>query len=77
MTDCSEQYDNTCKDEFAELHRKLDRIDEALRGNGRPGLQTRLDRLEQDRLSRSRLFWLALGTVGTCAATAVAMLIAR
>ena len=77
MTDCSEQYDNTCKGEFAELHRKLDRIDEALRGNGRTGIQTRLDRVEQDRLSRSRIFWLALGTVGTCAATAVAMLIAR
>ncbi len=77
MTDCSEQYDTICKDEFAELHRKLDRIDEALRGNGRPGIQMRLDRLEQDRLSRSKVFWLALGTVGTCAATAVAMLIAR
>jgi len=77
MTDCSEQYDNTCKGEFTELHRKLDRIDEALRGNGRPGLQTRLDRVEQDRLSRSRVFWLALGAVGTCTATAVAMLIAR
>ena len=77
MTDCDEQYDTICKDEFAELHRKLDRIDEALRGNGRPGIQMRLDRLEQDRLSRSKVFWLALGTVGTCAATAVAMLIAR
>jgi hypothetical protein len=77
MTDCSKQYESICKAEFAELHHKLDRIDEALRGNGRPGLQMRLDRLEQDRLSRSRVFWLALGTVGTCAATAVAMLIAR
>jgi len=76
MTECSQQYETTCKDEFAELHRKLDRIDEALRGNGRPGLQMRLDRLEQDRLGRSRFFWLALGTVGTCAATAMAMLIA-
>ena len=76
MTDCSQQYENVCKAEFAEIHRKLDRIDDALRGNGRPGLQLRLDRLEQDRLSRSRLFWLALGMVGTCAATAVAMLIA-
>ena len=76
MTDCAEQYENVCKGEFAELHRKLDRIDEAIRGNGRPGIQLRLDRLEQDRLSRSRLFWLALGAVGTCSATAVAMLIA-
>ena len=76
MTDCSQQYDTICRDEFAELHRKLDRIDEALRGNGRPGLQMRLDRLEQDRLSRSMVFWLAMGAVGTCAATAVAMLIA-
>jgi len=77
MTDCSEHYESICKSEFAELHRKLDRIDEALRGNGRPGLQMRMDRLEQDRLGRSRFFWLAMGTVGTCAATAVAMLIAR
>ena len=77
MTDCSEQYESICNGEFAEIHRKLDRIDEALRGNGRPGLQMRLDRLEQDRLSRSKVFWLALGMVGTCTATAVAMLIAR
>ena len=74
MSECN-QFE-ACQKHFQAIHTKLDRMDEALRGNGRPGLQMRLDRLEQDRLGRSKFFWLAMGTVGTCAATAVAMLIA-
>ena len=37
----------TCKNEFKSIHTKLDDIDEAIRGNGKPGINTRLDRLEQ------------------------------
>ena len=37
----------TCRNAFSGIHKKLDDIDEAIRGNGRPGLNTRLDRLEQ------------------------------
>ena len=35
-----------CKNEFRSIHTKLDAIDEAIRGNGKPGINTRLDRLE-------------------------------
>jgi len=59
----SEQYEQVCKGEFAEIHRKLDVMDEAIRGNGRVGLNGRLDRLEQAESRRSRLLWLAVGSL--------------
>jgi hypothetical protein len=63
----SEQYEDVCKGEFGELHTKLDVIDVAIRGNGKPGIQTRLDRLEQDRLYRSKVVWFVIGTITTLA----------
>ena len=57
----SEQYEKVCKGEFSALHAKLDRMDEALRGNGKPGIQLRLDRLEGSESRRSRLLWLIVG----------------
>jgi hypothetical protein len=65
MTCSSDQYETICKNEFAELHKKLDTLDEAIRGNGKPGIQLRLDRLEQDRLSRSKVAWFLLGIAGS------------
>jgi len=47
MTGETEQYKNVCKGEFGAIHGKLDKLDEAIRGNGKPGIQTRLDRLER------------------------------
>ena len=68
MTVCpSEQYETICKGEFGELHTKLDRMDVAIRGNGKPGLNTRLDRLEQDAKRQARLIWLVVGAAGTLA----------
>ena len=66
----SEQYDNICKGEFGELHTKLDRMDESIRGNGKPGLNTRLDRLEQDAKRQARLIWLEVGSAVTLAVSA-------
>ncbi len=43
----TEQYKSVCKGEFQAIHGKLDKLDEAVRGNGRPGIHTRLDRLER------------------------------
>lgn len=63
----SEQYERICKAQFTELHGKLDRIDEAIRGNGKPGIQTRLDRLEQAERTRGRLLWLIAGALVTLA----------
>lgn len=65
------QYQNVCKNEFQELHTKLDRMDIAIRGNGKVGLMTRLDRLEQERLFRSKLMWFILGSFGTAIASTV------
>ncbi len=57
---CAEtnQYERVCKGEFAAISAKLDRLDEAIRGNGRPGIQVRLDRLEAAEKSRNRLIWV-------------------
>jgi len=65
MTCNNEQYENVCKGEFVELHKKLDGMDQAIRGNGKPGIQLRLDRLEQERISRSKVTWFLLGIAGT------------
>jgi hypothetical protein len=64
----SEQYKTVCKGEFASVHTKLDRMDEAIRGNGKPGIQLRLDRLETSHAARARLLWLIAGAVVTLAA---------
>ena len=71
MSECGGQYENLCKSEFAAIHAKLDRLDEAIRGNGRPGIQLRLDRLEAAERSRSRLIWIITGAAVTLAVTAV------
>ena len=64
----SGQYEMVCKGEFAELRTKLDRLDEAIRGNGKPGLQRRLDRLEMAEAVRSRLLWIIAASTVTLAA---------
>lgn len=51
--------------QFEAIHEKLDRLDEAIRGNGKPGILIRLDRLEQDARRQSRLIWLIVGAVIT------------
>ena len=70
---CSEtdQYDRVCKGEFASIHAKLDRLDEAVRGNGKPGIQLRLDRLEAAEALRSRLLWIIAGAAVTLAMSAL------
>jgi len=67
----SEQYERVCKGEFAAIHAKLDRLDEAIRGNGKPGIQLRLDRLESADAVRSRLLWIIAGSVASLAVAAV------
>ncbi|MFP4217177.1 MAG: hypothetical protein ACLFVH_14765 [Phycisphaerae bacterium] len=69
MSGCDGQYERVCKDEFASIHAKLDRLDEAIRGNGRPGITVRLDRLEQDAKRQARLLWLVVGSAITAFAS--------
>ena len=47
------------------INAKLDNIDCTIRGNGKIGILTRLDRLEQIELFKSRLFWVGVGIAGT------------
>jgi hypothetical protein len=75
MSDDCDRYKTVCQDEFASIHRKLDTMDEAIRGNGKPGIQLRLDRLESSERSRSRLLWLIAGSAVTMAARAVWQLV--
>jgi hypothetical protein len=46
-----------------EVIEKLDRLDRAIRGNGKLGLVTRVDRLEQSESTRRRLTWIIVGAV--------------
>ena len=69
--ECDDRYEDVCKDEFAGIRRKLDVMDEAIRGNGKPGIQLRLDRLESAEKTRSRLLWLIAGSAVTLAANAI------
>jgi hypothetical protein len=66
-----DQYQRVCKIEFFAIHGKLDRLDEAIRGNGKPGIQLRLDRLELAQATRSRLLWIIAGSVVALAVAAV------
>ncbi len=75
MCPTSEQYEQVCKREFASIHAKLDRMDEAIRGNGKPGLQTRLDRLERANATRAAFWWMILGALITFLAGVVSKLI--
>ena len=70
---CTEtaQYERVCKSEFAEIHVKLDRLDEAIRGNGRPGIQLRLGQLEASRRSWSRLIWIITGAAVALAVSSI------
>ena len=69
MSECKGQFEQVCKPEFEAINVKLDRMDEAIRGNGRPGIQLRLDRLEAAEKSKSRLIWLIAGAAVTLAAS--------
>jgi len=69
VSECS-QFEQ-CQNHFESIHRKLDRLDEAVRGNGRPGIQLRLDRLEQDAKRQSKLTWLIIGAVITALASGI------
>lgn len=71
MCSDTDQYDRVCKGEFAAVHGKLDKLDEAIRGNGKPGIQRRLDRLEAAEAVRSRLLWIIAGAAVALAVSAL------
>ena len=64
-----------CQQQFEILFEKLDRIDVAIRGNGKPGIIVRLDRLEQSAKSQAKLIWLLIGAVAAGLTTAIATIL--
>ena len=68
--------DTTFEKHLEVIHEKLDRLDVAIRGNGRPGITVQLDPLEQDAKRQGRLIWLLLGALFTGLASALAVWIA-
>jgi hypothetical protein len=59
----SEQYTDVCRSEFAAIRRSIEKLDESIRGNGKPGITTRLDRIEQAAKGMAKLTWLIVGGV--------------
>ena len=57
------------------MHRKIDQLDEAVRGNGKPGILLRLDRIEQIEAGRKRLTWIVVGAFVSAGASAVMQLV--
>ena len=76
MTECASQFEQ-CQNHFEGIHSKLDRLDEAVRGNGRPGITVRLDRLEQDARRQGKLIWLIVGAVVTASMSGIVAWIVR
>ena len=60
MNQCTQNETGDCT-QFEQLHHKLDRLDHAIRGNGEPGINIRLDRLEQNANRHARWMWLIAG----------------
>lgn len=50
-------YELHCREQFACINVKLDRIDLAIRGNGGPGIKARIGRLELADRWRRRITW--------------------
>ncbi len=71
MSSNDEHHECLGQREFAAIHAKLDRLDEAIRGNGRLGILLRLDRLESAEAVRSKLLWIIAGSVLSLAVAAV------
>ncbi|HUT57737.1 MAG TPA: hypothetical protein VNA25_07780 [Phycisphaerae bacterium] len=65
------QYEKICKDEFGAIKSKLNQIDSAIRGNGRPGIHNRLERLERMAILWSRLMWVIASSVVILVVSAV------
>ncbi len=70
MSECRGQVDE-CRRQFESIHKKLDRLDEAIRGNGEVGIKVRLDRLEQNGKQHSKLIWLIVGSLVTASGSAL------
>ena len=72
---CNNEQEKHCQQQFDILFEKIDRIDVAIRGNGKPGIIVRLDRLERSAKSQAKLIWLLIGAVAAGLTTAIATIL--
>ena len=75
-SECQDRYELVCRGEFAAIRAKLDQLDDAIRGNGKPGIQMRLDRLERVEAQRSRLIWVVITATAVMALSSLWRLVA-
>ena len=75
MTSEEHQYERVCRRAFDDVHRKLDQLDDAIRGNGKPGINLRLELLETAAASRRKLTWIVIGAFVSAGASAVMQLV--
>jgi hypothetical protein len=55
------------------MNKKLDKVVSAIDGNGKPGLTTRVDRLEQSSRLRGKVIWLVVAAIiSACVSVAFA-----
>jgi len=59
------RFSDECHREFKQTREAIQRIDEAIRGNGKPGLVTRMTLVEDTISSMKKLMWLVIGTAIT------------
>lgn len=74
---CNSEQEKHCQHQLDVLFEKIDRLDESIRGNGKPGIIVRLDRLEQSAKSQGKLIWLLIGSAVASLATVLTTWLTR
>ena len=57
--------DPECSDQFKAIFEIVSRTDIAIRGNGKPGLNLRMDRCERQNAVASKMMWIAVIAAAT------------
>ena len=72
MRDCTTNQATVCDSRFRDVFHRMqemqedaERLDEAIRGNGKPGLNQRVATLEQAETRRGRIMWIVIGAIAT------------
>ena len=70
-SECGAAIPVSCADRFDRIDNTLEGIDLALRGNGKPGLKQRVDRLEEAHGTLRKVLWGIIAALTPFAAAAV------
>jgi len=74
---CNDSQAEQCDKNFDVLFKKIDRLDVAIRGNGKPGILTRLALVEDTVLRRGKFGWLIQSVIVTAIASGATTLIVK